>query len=420
MSALIKRLNREGQSLYYGWRIVAVLAITTTIAYGVLFYAFSVFIEPMEAELGWTRTTISGGFSLAMLVSGFGGVGVGWWLDRHGGRALMTLGPIAAVLLLFAWANVYDPTLYTLIWIGIGMTMATVFYEPAFTVVANWFTQRRGRALAIVTLVAGFASTIFLPLTNYLNEQLGWHMAIMVLAVLLGVVVIPLHALVLRRRPADMGLSVDGFDDVHDAHPDEKPKPPSVTVGDALRKRSFWVITLAFGAVSLAGMGWRVHLLPYLSERGYDPAFGAFMAGLIGAMQVLGRLIFAPLEAYFSTRVVTAGIFAMMFAAFVVMIAIPSEVGVFLFVVLFGASFGANTLARASLVADMFGVSHYGRISSMMALFLTFVVTVAPVGIGAMYTASGSYDTVVWLLPLSPIVGFFIIWLLPKGKASEL
>ena len=68
----------------------------------------------------------------------------------------------------------------------------------------------------------------------------------------------------------------------------------------------------------------------------------------------------------------------------------------------------------------MFGVSHYGRISSMMALFLTFVVTVAPVGIGAMYTASGSYDTVVWLLPLSPIVGFFIIWLLPKGKASEL
>lgn len=420
MTALIKRLNQERQGLYYGWRIVAVLAITTTLAYGVLFYAFSVFIEPMEAELGWTRTTISTGFSLALFVSGFGGLGVGWWLDRYGGRALMTVGAVAAVLLLFAWANVYDPTIYTLIWIGIGMAMATVFYEPAFTIVANWFTLRRGRALAIVTLVAGFASTIFLPLTNYLNEMLGWRHAIMALAVLLGIIVIPLHALVLRRRPEDMGLSQDGIE-----HPSAdvsvgKPKRKPITVGEALRTRSFWVITLAFGAVALTGVGWRVHYLPYLLDLGYDPAFGAFLTGLIGAMQVLGRLIFAPLENYFSTRVITAGIFIMMFAAFIVLIAIPTQVGMLLFVVLFGASFGANTLAKASLVADIFGVTHYGRISSMMGLFLTFVITAAPISMGAIYTANGSYDLVVMLMPLSPLIGFFIIWLLPKGKASDL
>ena len=78
--------------LYYGWVLVLVLGLTETVSWGVLYYAFTVFVRPMEAELGWSRAAVSGAFSLAVLTSGVAAVPVGRWLDRHGPRALMTAG----------------------------------------------------------------------------------------------------------------------------------------------------------------------------------------------------------------------------------------------------------------------------------------------------------------------------------------
>ena len=88
--------------------------------------------------------------------------------------------------------------------------MSAILYEPAFVVVAKWFEKRRSTALMVITLAAGFASTIFLPLTARLLALYGWRQAMVILAALLAVTTIPLHALVLRRAPADMGQAVDG------------------------------------------------------------------------------------------------------------------------------------------------------------------------------------------------------------------
>jgi MFS family permease len=92
--------------LYYGWIIVLALSITETISWGNLYYSFSVFLKPMQQELGWSRGALTGAFSLALLVSGIAGVWVGRVVDRHGTRLLMTLGSCAAVVLILAWAAV--------------------------------------------------------------------------------------------------------------------------------------------------------------------------------------------------------------------------------------------------------------------------------------------------------------------------
>src|SRR5258708_6528872 len=150
--------------VYYGWVLVATLGITETISWGTLYYAFSVILEPMEHDLGWSRGLVTGAFSLALVLSGLAAAPVGRWLDGHGARGLMTIGPIAGVVLLVAWATGADPISFYLIWAGIGIVMAATLYEPAFAVVAQWFDRKRARALTAVTLMAGFASTIFLPL----------------------------------------------------------------------------------------------------------------------------------------------------------------------------------------------------------------------------------------------------------------
>lgn len=406
--------KQDKRPFFYGWWIVAELSITETVSYGVLYYAFSVFIQPMEQELGWSRSTITGALSAALLVSGICGVFVGWWLDRHGARLLMTVGGVAATGLMIGWSLVESVIAFYGIWIALGITMAMLFYEPAFTVVANWFTRKRGRALAFVTFIAGFASTIFLPLTNWLYEMQGWRGAVVTLAIILGVTTIPLHGFILRRRPEDLGLLPDG-----DPKPvrGEKPKakPFSMELGAAMREKPFWVLTVSFGLATFAASALRVHFFPYLLERGFEPAFGAFVAGLIGAMQVIGRVIFAPLESHLSMRTITAGIFGLAALAFGVLLIAQTQALIILFVVLFGASFGAMTLARPALLGDIYGTTHYGRISSTMVLFITGPVTMAPVIAGALYTAWNGYENIWALLLVLPVLAFGIIWLLPAS-----
>jgi sugar phosphate permease len=109
----------QGSKLYYGWYIAFALAITETISWGIVYYAFSVFITPMEADLGWSRSQLTGGFSLALLVAGIMAFPVGTWIDRHGARWLMTIGSILASLLIVGWSQVHDLTSFYFIWAGL-------------------------------------------------------------------------------------------------------------------------------------------------------------------------------------------------------------------------------------------------------------------------------------------------------------
>jgi hypothetical protein len=147
------------------WGIVGALSITETVSWGIVYYAFAVFLVPMQRELGFSTAQLTGAFSLALLISAVAGIAVGRYLDRHSPRGLMTAGSIAATALVLAWSRLRDLAALYVLWAALGVVMATVLYEPAFTVLAKWFpgaAQRR--------------------------------------ALILGAITIPLHAVVLRRR----------------------------------------------------------------------------------------------------------------------------------------------------------------------------------------------------------------------------
>lgn len=194
--------SQPRRGVYYGWAITGTLAVTEVTSWGVLYYAFAAFLVPMQQELGWSRTALTGAYSLGLLVSGLAAPLVGRWLDRHGPRALMTLDSTAGTILLLVWASVGNLVAYYLVWVGIGLAMAATLYEPAFAVLTKWFERERARALLLVTLAGGLASTIFLPLSAWLIGAQGWRGALLTLAAVSALFTIVPHALVLRRRPA--------------------------------------------------------------------------------------------------------------------------------------------------------------------------------------------------------------------------
>src|SRR5690606_40972981 len=106
------------------WRIAWALAVTQTVGFGVLFYAFQVFTLPMEAELGLSRAQTSGAYSLALLLSGLGAVPVGRWVDRRAARGLMAVASLAGAALVLAWSYVEGLLGLYLVQAGIGLVMS--------------------------------------------------------------------------------------------------------------------------------------------------------------------------------------------------------------------------------------------------------------------------------------------------------
>jgi MFS family permease len=378
------------RSVYYGWFVVAALSVTETVTWGIIYYGFPVFLRSMEEALGASRVAVTGAFSLGLAASALAAMSVGRWLDRHGPRGLMTLGSCLGALLCLAWARVESlPALYA-VWLGMGFAMAATLYEPAFAAVVSWFaTGGRDRALLTLTLAAGLASTIFMPIEAWLLERLGWRMALTILAFVLGVITIPLHALVLRRAPKDAEPAPRATG---------QPLPPSLTLGAAARTPVFWVLAVAFVVGNFATVSVTVHLIPYLVNYGYAPTTAAMMIGWMGAMQLPGRLFFVPVAAWLGPRWVTAGVFAAQAAA-LAQLPLVLVLGTLVpFVMMLGAANGMSTLARASSVAEIFGARHYGAISGAIALGANGARAIGPVGASLLVVTLGSYQRVFWLL----------------------
>ena len=399
-----------GREIYYGWVIVAAVSITETVTWGIIYYGFPVFLRPMEQDLGASRVAITAAFSIGLGVAALAALPVGRWIDRHGGRALMTGGSCLATLPTLAWARVESlPALYA-VWFLMGLAMAATLYEPAFAVVVSWFRQGRDRALLTVTLVAGFASTIFMPIEAWLLTRVGWRSALTLLAVVLAVVTIPIHALVLRRGATIATPAAGGT----------RAGVPGVTLREAAGTLVFWVLAVAFFLGNFSTAAVSVHLIPYLVDRGYTATLAAAIIGWMGAMQVPGRLLFAPISAWLGARWMVASVFfgqAVGLAQLPYIVALGTALP---FILVMGGSNGMSTLSRATSLAQIFGARHYGAISGAVALGANGARAVGPVGASLLLLGLGGYPSVFWTLAASLVLASLAVLIAGAGvKAAD-
>jgi MFS family permease len=366
------------------------LSMAELVSWGILYYTFSVFIRPMEAEMGWSRAQVTGAFSLALALSGMAAVPVGHWLDLHGPRALMTVGSALAAILLIAWSQAGSLLAFYCVWAGIGLTLAAVLYEPAFATVAQWFVRKRTRALTILTIFGGLASTVFVPLATSLLARYGWRRAVLMLAAILACTTIPLHGLLLRHRPSDVGAFPDGDPDAA-ARPRRGPSPGWRL---AFRSQAFWAIASVFALSSFAFVAATVHLIPYLLQRRVSATTAAWVAGLIGAMQLPGRVLFGTLAARLGRRAVTASVFGLQALALAVLPFVNGLAGLVASASALGVGNGMATLLRASTVADTFGQEDYGKIGGGIASFSIAARAAGPIAGALAYSALHDYRRV--------------------------
>lgn len=356
------------------------LAVTQTVGYGVLYYSFSVFLTPAAVALHASTTAVTGALTASLLAGALAAVPVGRWLDRHGGRTLMTGGSILATALVLAWSRVTSLAGLYAVWIALGVVSAAVLYEAAFPVVVSWFdAATRSRALLAVTVVAGFASSVFLPLAGALNDAFGWRTAIAVLALVHGVVTIPLHAFV-RAAPAKSAP-------VHAAPVSAQ---RAAVTRAALHDRVFWLLGASFVAQACALAAVSVLLVSMLRVLGHTPGFAATTAGLLGVLSVTGRLATTAAGRRWSSVGVTAATFVVQAAgAALLAVAGRSVFGAIGCVLAFGLGFGVSTIARPAILAERYGTVAYATLSATWAVPLILVKALAPLAAVVLWHAAG-------------------------------
>lgn len=373
------------------WSVVWALSVTQVISWGSLFYGISVLIAPIEHEFGWSRDTIVGAFSLSMVCSGLSAYPVGTLIDRYGGRYVMGAGSVLGAVMLALMSQVSSLPAFYAVWIGLGIAMGAVLYDPAFTVITACFGVNARKGITTLTLAGGFASTVFWPLTQALIAALGWRQALLVLALFNLMICTPLHFWCLPAAPANAGKLT------------RKTAAASVRAATSIRQllmtRTFWLLATAFTTNMLAFSALSIHLIPLLNERGFSMADAVWLAAVVGPMQVAGRIGEFTIGARFrATQIAMLAFVALPLALIVLWYAGLSWGLVLIFLALYGASNGIMTIARGVIPGEIYGPARYGAINGALAAPVLASRSLGPLFAAVVWSAAGGYGAVIWSL----------------------
>ncbi|SFD01783.1 Predicted arabinose efflux permease, MFS family [Massilia yuzhufengensis] len=319
-----------------------------------MYYAFAVLAPDIQRELHLSTEMAFAAFSWSLLVAGLASTPVGALVDRHGGRYVMAAGSVASAIGL-AWLSRSTSTAsFFAAWTVIGLASSLSLYEAAFATINRKVAVGAGRAISTLTLFAGFASTIFWPLTFALDAHIGWRDTFLVYALLQVLVCLPLH-LWLGRDAPHQPVAAGAPRDSH-------------TLGEAIRHPIFWKLALAFAVNFFIFSALAVHLIPLLKTLGHSAATAVLLASLVGPMQVAGRIGERTLARDAAPQVVGRFVFATLPFGLLSLALLGTQAwAVALFCALYGMSNGVLTIVRGTLPRVLFGVRHYGAITGAMA-----------------------------------------------------
>ncbi len=402
MLIAIARLLRAPQ-MFYGWYIVAASVAINFYLSLVFFQGFQTFFLPISEEFSWDRATTSGAFSLRHLETGLLVPVLGFVLDRWGARAVI----LSSVLV--TGAGMVLMSFITNLWMFYGAFLIISFGASGAShgiswpvVIVNWFQRLRGRALGLACM-GPVVSGPFLVTIAMLEDVLGWRASVRLLGFGVWVVGVPL-ALMARSEPTKYGWLPDGDppegkDEAVLADRTARNSADGMSVSEAIRTRSFWLLLAVLGLQFIGLNGLSVHLIPLLEDVGYSSAQAASILGLVYFLSGIGRFGSGIICDWIDRRLVLAGLLAAQVLAAVSLTLLgPSaywHAG--LFALFYGVGFGGVIPLRSLLVGDLFGSRAFGAIQGLIQGGAIVAGLFGPVFFGRVFDVTRSYDLALYI-----------------------
>ena len=381
---------------------IQAVGIGTYFSYGVLF-------NPLIDEFAWSRASISGAASLAFLLMGFLGIGVGRLNDRFGPRVLMTVSGIFFGLGYFLMSRleaIWQLYLFFGIIFGIGLSTVDVI---ALTTIARWFVRKRGIVTGIVKVGTGAGQMVIPFLVSVLIIRYGWRSSCVIVGVAVLIMLVAIAQL-LRRDPSQMGLAPDG--NASTSADSSVLDAEGLSLSEALHSRQFWTMCAAMLAIVYCLMTIMVHIAPYAQELNVSPTRAASVLSTIGGVSMAGRFISGvTIDRIGSKRVMIFCFFLLI--AVLLWLQIATELWMlYLFAVFYGLAHGGFFTAFSPIVAEFFGINSHGALFGITMFFGMFGGALGPFMAGYVFDVTGAYAGAIWICIVISVLGFLLVALL--------
>lgn len=379
------------------------MSLAQLVSWGSLYYTFSLLMPAMERDLGLSRVQVSGAFSAALLASGVAGLPVGRWIERGHGRRVMAGGSLLAGLLLIGHAFISNMAGLYATWIGLGLAMGAIFYEPVFAItIRRWPTDYRKPIIAM-TFLGGLASTAFIPLTAWLLLKMDWRQTSLVLAALHLLLCLPIHLVMLADEPP--GTAIAGAR-AHTLTSDDDAR----SLRKLSRSTAFLLVSGCVIGLSLLSAALSAHMVPLLSERGLPASWAVAVPASIGALQVLGRLVLFVFEGRFDPRSIDRAIPWLLPASLAILLASGGSIaGALLFATCYGVGNGLITIVKATSIAAYVSRERVAVLSGLQSFPVALARAVGPVLMAALWTMTSSYGLALVVLTAVGVVSALML-----------
>ena len=398
-------------NIFYGWWIVAAGIVLCIFGYGGWYYSFGALFNPISTEFGWARATTSIAFSLSRLEGGIEGLFTGPLTDKYGPRFMVRVGWTMTALgfLLMSQINSYWMFIvsYSLL-LSLGMNAG--LYMPLQTSVAKWFNEKRGLALGCLTAGAAFGGSLMVPLTAWLITDYGWRTAVIVLAIGAAVLGWAVSFILKPHGPEHYGLMMDGKKDEPSKEVvEDRGLAEGLSLKEAMKTQAFWLMVVSFTFTHTALSAVVVHEIPFIEDMGISKVVAAAALGTMTLMSTPGRLSGGWLADKWNLKYLYVISSVIQAIGLFIFSRITSMSWVWMFVVIYGLSYGFRIPLEPAMRAKYFGRKAFASIYGYMNAFAILGSFGGPFLAGWIYDTTGSYTNAFLIFAVMMIIGAVVV-----------
>ena len=424
--------DKEQARIFFGWWTVLVTGFVSGLGLGFYTYGISALFKPIASELGLSRAVTSGGSGIGLMAGSLLAPLIGWAVDKFGPRTAIAGGllTVSVGLTMMQWVN-SAPRFY-LIWgliIGMGTNLGlTIAVDKALT---NWFVRKIGLALGTKFALIGLTAALSMPVVSWLIAQVGWRMTCLIWAALLTVGVPFMFAFVKNERPEIFGLLPDGdqkgpfLEISQDAFLKNAAAKASglqtseFNLHEAMRTRTYWILTLSLFLQSFIMTGFNTHFIPFLTEMNIDPIVAGGLMGIMLIFTIPSRFfggLFADRVGKDRMKTLLALPFILLIFGMAAFLIYPSIETIYFLLFFYGIAHGLPTPLFLISISRYFGRKAFGSISGTAIMFMSPAAFISPVVAGWIFDTSGSYSAALMVFAAA---SFIVIMLLSLLKAPK-
>ena len=361
------------------------------------YFAFSLFVKPLQADLGWHRSTIMAAFMFWSMTLGIACIFAGKAVDQYGARRVMLAGAIITGLGFLSLSLMNTRAHFYISYIVVGAGTAAMGSVPCTAVISNWFEEKRGLALGLTSTGVGLGGLIISPLIGSLIiPLLGWRVAYLSLGLMTCLIVIPLTIFVIKSRPdgSNTGSGESRDAGIKEQRPSREFSPAGAGPGRPLMSAPLWLISIAFLLSQFSLTGSLQSQVPHFEDVGLPVAVAANVLGGVGLISSFSKFFFGWLCDIIKVKY--AFILAVLFEAggtFILMSIGPTSHPslLWLYILIMGLGAGSWLPVMSMFVSTHFGLAAYGTLFGVVNFALSVGVAAGPLMAGYIYDAKENY-----------------------------